>query len=249
MTAEHPGGAGRAMRGAWIAWWRARQRYHRYTVSGLEHLLTPGPKLIVGYHGKPIAHDLCMLQIALYDRLGYLPHPVFHAYFGQNPALRAFIDALGFVTGDGEDLARAVARGEHVMVTPGGTREGCRSSRHRYAVRWGERMGYLRVALKYGLPIVPVAARGTDDLYLGLNDGDRTARRLGVPAGLPLWLGLGLVGAWPLAVPFPARIRQVVGAPIDPRAGGPVDPDDREALRPLHAQVVGAVQGLLDGAR
>jgi hypothetical protein len=171
---------------------------------------------------------------------------VFLAYFGQNPALRRFIDALGFVTGDGEDMAQAIARGEHIMVTPGGTREGCRSSRHRYRVRWGQRMGYLRVAAKYGLPIVPVAARGTDDLYLGLNDGDRTARRLGVPAGLPVWVGLGLVGAWPLAVPFPARIRQVVGAPIEV---GDVDPDDREALRPLHAQVTGAVQALLDGAR
>ncbi len=239
----------RAARAAWLGWWRTRQRYHRYRVSGLEHLLEGGPKLIVGYHGKPIAHDLCMLQVALHDRLGYLPHPVFHAYFGANPMLRGLSDALGFVTGDGEDMAAAINRGEHIMVTPGGTREGCRSTRHRYRVDWGRRTGYLRLALKYGLPIVPVAARGTDDLYLGLNDGYRTGKRLGAPAGLPVWIGLGVVGAWPLAVPFPARIRQVVGAPIDLTADGPVDAGDRDVLSALHARVTGTVQALLDDAR
>ena len=54
----------------WLGYWRALQRYHRYTVNGLEHLDGSRAALIVGYHGRPFAYDMCMLTVALYDRLG-----------------------------------------------------------------------------------------------------------------------------------------------------------------------------------
>ena len=242
------GDEGTALR-RWIRTWNAMARWTRYEVHGLEHLLVDHPVLVVGYHGRPIAHDLCMLQNVLYARLGYMPHPIFHAAFDQNPRAAAVLAELGFLTGDDERLAAAVARREHIIVTPGGTAEGCRSYRHRYQVHWGRRTGYLRLALRHGLPVVPVASAGTDDTYLGLNDGYSWGKRLKVPEGMPAWLGLGLTGLWPLAVPFPVKIRQVVGAPIDLQADGPVDPQDRDALQALHRRVTSTVQGLLDHAR
>jgi 1-acyl-sn-glycerol-3-phosphate acyltransferase len=133
-------------------------------------------------------------------------------------------------------------------VQPGGTREGCRSSLHRYEVAWGDRTGYLRLALRYGLPVVPVAASGVDDTYLALNDGYALGKRLRVPARLPLWLGIGPLGLWPLSPPFPVKIVQHIGEPIDLAREGPVDPGDREALLALHRKVARAVQDLLDHA-
>ena len=241
MSARDP----QLARRAWLAFWGAMRRYHRYEVEGFEHLEGAAPALLVGYHGRPLAHDLCMLTVTAYERLGYLPHGVIHGYFGHNRALRRAIDELGFVTGDGDALAAAVARGEHVMVQPGGTREGCRSALHRHEVDWGERTGYLRLALKHRLPIIPIAGAGVDDGYLGLNDGAALGRRLGVPHGLPVWIGVGPLGLWPLSPPFPVKMRQVIGAPI---ALGDVDPADRVALAALHARVRGAVQALLDSA-
>jgi acyltransferase-like protein len=230
----------------WLTVWRCGQRYHRYTVEGLEHLDAPRSALIVGYHGRPFAFDLCMLSVTLYDRLGYLPHGVVHRGTRAIAPLRWLCDALGFVTGDDERLAAAVARGEHIMVTPGGAREGCRSFRNRYRVSWGERLGYLRTAVKYGLSIVPVAAAGADWTYIGLNDAEFLGRRLGLPsdwAWLP-WLGVGPFGLFPFSPPFPVRLHQMVGEPIAPHAGG----TDREALLRLHRRVTGAVQALLDRA-
>jgi 1-acyl-sn-glycerol-3-phosphate acyltransferase len=233
----------------WLAAFRVLRAWHRYEVQGLETLLQPGAKLIVAYHGRPVALDQCMLTVSLHERLGYLPHGIIHGYFGQNRLLRRWIDGLGFVTGDGPELAEAVARGEHVLVQPGGTREGCRSFRHRYQVDWGERLGYLRLAIRHGLPIVPVAGNGVDDAYVGLNDGYALGRRLGVPAGIPVWMGLGATGVWPLALPFPVKITQLVGAPIQRHLRGGIDPSDRAALVALHQEVRGSVQALMDGAR
>lgn len=233
----------------WLAVFRALRAWHRYEIVGLETLLRPGAKLIVGYHGRPLAIDQCMLTVSLYERLGYLPHGIIHGYFGQNRLLRRWIDGLGFVTGDGPGIAEAVARGEHILVQPGGTREGCRDFRHRYQVDWGERVGYLRLAIRYGLPIVPVAGIGVDDAYLGLNDGYALGRRLGVPAGIPLWVGIGATGVWPLSLPFPVKMTQLVGEPILRHLDGRMDPSDRKALGELHQEVRGAVQALMDGAR
>jgi Diacylglycerol acyltransferase len=234
----------------WLAYWRMMRRYHRFEVEGLEHVVRGGPRLIVGYHGRAYAHDLAMLTVTLHERLGYLPHAVFHGAAAQMPLFKwLFVDGLGFVTGDGEDMAAVLARGEHVMITPGGAREGCRPFHVRYQVDWGERTGYLRVALKYGLPIVPTAASGVDATYLGLNDGYRTSKRFGVTSGFPLWLAVGATGLWPLSLPLPARIRQIIGPPIHLEDGGKVDPRDKDALLVLHRRVTGAVQSLLDRAQ
>ncbi|MFT5430625.1 MAG: hypothetical protein ACI9OJ_001301 [Myxococcota bacterium] len=230
---------GRARR-VWIGYWRAMQRYHRYSVDGLEHLLTGRPALIVGYHGRPIAHDLCMLTVAIHDQLGYLPHGIIHGAVDRYPRVRAMVDDLGFVTGDGHGLAAAIAAGEHVLVTPGGTREGCRSVRDRYRVSWGPRAGYLKLALKYNLPIVPVAARGVDDTYFGFNDGYALGKRVGMPARLPLWFGLGPTGLWPCSLPFPVTIRQSIGAPIEPAELAALP------FHVAHERVRDAVQNLLD---
>lgn len=232
---------------AWLKLWGLMRAYHRYEVSGLEHLDGVGrAALLVSYHGRPIAYDNCMLTVTLHERLGYLPHGVVHGAVNDQPIMKWVSDGLGFVTGDGPAVAAAVARGEHLLVQPGGTREGCRSFRHRYELDWGERTGYLKLALRHDLPILPVAASGVDDGYIGLNDGYALGKRLGVPLRLPLWFGLGLTGFWPFSLPFPVKITQVIGAPIDLKAEGPIDPHDSAALLRLHAKVKGAVQALLD---
>ncbi len=237
----------RGTRAAWLSFWRAMRIYHRYEVRGFEHLEGPAA-LLVGYHGRPLAHDLCMLTVTVHDRFGYLPHGIIHRFLGEAPVLRSFSTGLGFVTSDGPAITEAIARGEHVLVQPGGTREGCRSFRHRHSVDWGERLGYVRLAIRHRLRIVPIAGRGVDDAYVGLNDGYALGRRVGMPADIPLWLGIGLGGVWPLALPLPVKMTQVIGPPIDPIALGAGDADDRDALLAIHRSTTKAVQTLLDRA-
>jgi hypothetical protein len=232
----------------WIEYWRMWQRYHRYSIEGLEQLDGGRAMLIAGYHGRPLAFDMCMFTVAYYDRYGALPHGIVHRGLDSFPPLKAFTDALGFVTDDGPAMHAAVAAGEHIVVTPGGGQEGCRSFQHRYKVAWQGRLGYVRLAAKYGLPIVPVAASGADHTYIGLNNAEELGRRLGVPHrwAFALWLGIGPLGVYPFSPPFPVRIRQYVGAPIDPWKGRPRPGASEATLQRVHARVVAAVQDLLD---
>jgi 1-acyl-sn-glycerol-3-phosphate acyltransferase len=218
------------------------RRWHRHEVRGIEHIPGDRAALVVGYHGRPIAHDLCMLQDVLLERGGVLPHAIFHAAFAQNPRAAQALEQLGFLLGDGPGVEEAVAHRELIFVTPGGTREGCRSLWHRHRVDWGGRLGYLRLALRHRLPIIPVASYGADHAWLGLNNGDEWGRKAGLGEGVPLWVGLG-IGLWPLGLPLPARITTQVGEPIELP---PLDPADRAALAPWHQRVTRAVQSLLD---
>lgn len=233
----------------WLAYWRYKQWYHRYTVEGLDHLDTRTSALIVGYHGRPAAWDLCMLTVALYERLGYLAHGVLNPGVDAVPALKRLSDALGFVTSDDASLAAAVRRGEHLIITPGGALEGSRSFRHQYQVDWGNHVGYLRIALKHNLRIVPVGAAGTDEAYIGLNNGLALGRRLGLRRSFGIPLCVGPLGLFPFSPPFPVRMRQLVGTPIDLQAEGLTRLDDRDGFLRLHRRVMSAVQALLDQAR
>jgi hypothetical protein len=235
-------------RRGWIDYWRMWQRYHRYSIEGLEKLDGRGAMLIAGYHGRPLAFDMCMFTVAYHDRYGVLPHGIVHRGLESFPPLKAFTDALGFVTDDGPAMRAAVAAGGHIVVTPGGGQEGCRSFRHRYKVAWDGRLGYVRLAAKYALPIVPVAGSGADHTYIGLNNAEALGRRLGVPRrwAFALWLGIGPLGVYPFSPPFPVRIHQYVGEPIDPWRGRPRASASDSTLQRVHTQVVAAVQELLD---
>lgn len=239
----------RLMAAAWSNYWRLMRRYHRFEVRGLDNLERAGSSVIVGYHGRAVAHDMCLLMELMRERRGVAIRAVMHRTAARIPGINWMVEGLGFVTGDGDEMADLIARGDHLMITPGGPREGCRSFRERYQVNWGQRHGYLKLALRHGLPIVPTAGTGVDETYIGLNNGYKLGKRVGMPASLPLWFAFGLTGPWPFTLPFPTKITCHIGEPIDLRADGPVDIRDRAALAELHQRVAGAVQSLLDNAR
>ena len=73
---------------AWLAAFGAARVYHRYEIRGFDQLERPGAALIVAYHGRPVAYDLCMLLVTAYERLGYMPHGVVHGYVDQQPIMK-----------------------------------------------------------------------------------------------------------------------------------------------------------------
>jgi 1-acyl-sn-glycerol-3-phosphate acyltransferase len=234
--------------GSWLAFWRAMRAYHRYTVEGFEHIAEKGPALIVGYHARGFAVDLCILSVEMKERLGYLPHAIFHDALGKLPVFPTLLRSIGGVTGDGPSLEDAVSRGEHLIVLPGGGREAFKPVCGGGRVDWGDRTGYLRLALRLNLPIIPVVSGGADHLYVGFNDGYETGKKLGMPLRLPLWAGFGPFGIYPLSLPWPVQLRQIVGKRIALDAVGHVDPENRADVAALHRHVVMRMQALLNRA-
>ena len=232
----------------YLEYTRFLRRYHRFSAEGAERLLDPGAKLVVAYHGRGLPMDLGILSLFIFEQRGYLPRSITHEAMYKLGFARAFFNLWGGLPGDGPEVAEAVARGETVFLAPGGTREALRTFRERYKVDWGKRRGYLKLALKYGMPIVPVASSGVDDRFIGLNDGHAWGKKLKMPGGAPFWIGLG-IGVFPLALPLPSKIHTIVGEPIDLQTVLGVPPTEPEHFEELHRLVTGKVQELLDRAR
>jgi 1-acyl-sn-glycerol-3-phosphate acyltransferase len=227
-------------------------RYFRFETRGFENLHRP-TSLIVGYHGGPWALDIFMLSAKIHDEFGLLPRAIFLETWGWLPVLRDMVMALDGLYGEPDDaaLAEMRRRGQHLVVLPGGTREALRPFWGTGSVDFGRRRGYLRLALRHGLDIVPVAASGLDATFVGLNDGYKTSQRIFGHGKIPLWLGVGAIGLWPFALPWRTRIVQRIGTPID--VGAVVrehsDEGQQEAFERAHARVTGAIQQMLNELR
>jgi 1-acyl-sn-glycerol-3-phosphate acyltransferase len=234
-----------------LASFRFWTQYFRFETEGFDVLASTEPALIVGYHGGPWTFDLWMLAVRMHDELGYFPGACWHPIWWRFPVLRETVAELGGLPGAPTDLdvAAMKARGEHLVLAPGGTREGLRPFWKGYRVDFGGRRGYLRLAYAHDLPIIPVVASGLDETFLGLNDAYALSKRLFGQEEVPTWLALGLGGLWPLALPFPVKIRQRIGAPV--RLGSlPASSEDRDdALEEAHTRVTTEMQSMLDALR
>lgn len=132
---------------------------------------------------------------------------------------------LAGVVGTAEaDCLAVLDRGEALLVTPGGFRE-AQPSRDFYRLRWEGRYGFVRLALKTGAPIVPVAVVGGAEAYPGFK-----------LKKLSFWSPL----------PMPARLTMAIGAPIAV-ARDPARAQDPAVVKPVHALAWERTQALYDG--
>ncbi len=126
-----------------------------------------------------------------------------------------------------------------MVCYPGGAREVLKSEAEKYRCLWERSVGFVRLALASGAPIVPFAAAGVDDTYrvLGHLRGSGDLLMGDRKYDLPVVWG---VGPLPRPVPFWFRF----GQPIHPPRG--VRNVDRAAVLDLHAKVWAHTQSMVD---
>ncbi|HET8539046.1 MAG TPA: 1-acyl-sn-glycerol-3-phosphate acyltransferase, partial [Anaeromyxobacter sp.] len=126
------------------------------------------------------------------------------------------------------------AAGEALLVFPEGVRGLNKPFKERYRLRrFG--LGFMRLALEAGAPVVPCGVVGAEEQAPALVDVKPLARLLGFPA-FPLTPTI-------LPLPLPSRYRVLFGEPM--RFTGSPDEEDAELERKV-AEVEGAVRALLD---
>jgi 1-acyl-sn-glycerol-3-phosphate acyltransferase len=135
------------------------------------------------------------------------------------------------------------------MVYPGGDLEAMRPYRARNEVRFGGRQGYIRTALKAGVPIVPVAAQGAHGTLIVIDDLPGLAKALGVDKRfrakvfpLSFLLPWGFVlGPTPPYIPLPSKIRVEVLPPMR-FEGGAEAAEDADYVAHCASRVESALQ-------
>jgi len=231
------------------------QRYFRAEVHGIDRI-PGGPALLVGNHNAGITFmDPFFLGTAWYrhagpdDPLHYLAHDA----MVRIPALGNFLMRGGAIRASHHAADAAFDAGHKVVVFPGGNYEAFRPFRDRHKVDFGGRTGFVRLALRNRVPIVPVLHIGGHETFVVLRRGQRLAKLLGVKKYLrsdafPLFLGLPWgIGVGPVFhLPLPAKVLVEAGHPIPLDDYGPEALDDRSTLRAISDKVQHRLQQMMD---
>jgi 1-acyl-sn-glycerol-3-phosphate acyltransferase len=236
---------------AFVERWQPRlawllQNYFRMTVSGAERIPVMGPAMIVCNHSGLFPYDELLLKAAV--TWAHPEHrsirPLSEDFAIHLPFAGVWLNRFGCVRACPENAERLLANGETIAVFPEGAQGIGRLYRDRYRLGRFGRGGFVKLALRAQVPIIPVALVGADDAHPILG---RVALppRFGLPT-LPLtptfpWLGpLGLL-------PLPSRWALRVGTPVhleeDPAAA-----DDRPRVARLADDIRSRVQTVLDEA-
>jgi 1-acyl-sn-glycerol-3-phosphate acyltransferase len=155
--------------------------YHRAEVRGLNNIPDEGPVLLVGNHsGGTLISDTFVFAQAFYDHFGPLRrfHQLAHDLVFQLPGVRASLSQYGTVPASPENMRRALDREAALLVYPGGDHETYRPSWQSAEIDFAGRTGFVRLAIEYDVPIVPVVAIGGQETALFLGRGRRFARLL-----------------------------------------------------------------------
>ena len=221
--------------------------------------IPPGPLLVVGNHnGMSGVPDMFCHMTAFWRRYGSAEpaYGLMHDVPFRVPAVGAWLNGCGALAARPENALAALDRGARVLVFPGGDIGACKPTSKQYKIQLAGRRGFLKVALRRQIPIMPlVSAGGHQSLYLWA-DGQRIARALRLPQLVrsnvfPIGFALpyGFIVGTPFPhLPPPVKIHTRVLAPMQLDLP-PSAADDPEALDWAYTQVVATMQSALDELR
>ncbi|MBP2707300.1 acyltransferase family protein [Microbispora sp. RL4-1S] len=223
------------------------RQWFRVTTVGLENVPAHSGALVVANHSGTLPMDALMLQVALNDE-AHRPIRLLGAHLVyQLPVLGHLARKSGHTLACPEDADRLLRKGELVGVFPEGFKGVGKPFSERYRLQRFGRGGFAASAIRAGVPIVPCAIVGAEEIYPKIGDVRALARLLGLPY-LPItpffpWLGpLGLV-------PLPSKWMIEFGEPIRTDEYGPDEADDPMVILELTDQVRETVQERLDALR
>ena len=180
--------------------------WFRVEATGMELVPPSGPVLVVGNHeGNTFAWDAAMVGTALFLEAEppRLCRGLGEFYLPTIPFFNEFMARVGSVVGTPENCRQLFERGECVLVFPEGARGFIKPYRKAYQLqRFG--LGFMRLALQYRVPILPVGIVGSAEQSPGVADVKWLGRLIGAP-GFPLTVTmpwLGPLGMLPLPVKF-----------------------------------------------
>jgi 1-acyl-sn-glycerol-3-phosphate acyltransferase len=238
------------------------QHYFRVQTSGWENIPIDEKVLFVGSHnGGLAAPDMVMMMYDWFRRYGVekpvygLMHPTAWEVF---PPIAELAAKAGAVMAHPKMAYAALRSGASVLVYPGGAEDVFRPHYLRNKIYFAGRQGFIKLALRENVPIVPVISAGAHDTLFVLADIYNIVQQfhnwgmpwlLGIdPVVFPIYLGLpwGLaIGPFP-NIPLPVRIHTRVCPPIRFARYGREAASDRNYVNECYELVVNQMQQELD---
>ncbi|MBO3745750.1 acyltransferase family protein [Streptosporangiaceae bacterium NEAU-GS5] len=223
------------------------RKWFRVEVSGLEHVPAEGGALVVANHSGTVPIDALMMQVALHDEAGRAVRLLGADLVYQLPVLGHLSRKSGHTRASPEDADRLLRKGELVGVFPEGFKGVGKPFSQRYKLQRFGRGGFVASAVRAGVPIIPCAIVGAEEIYPKIGDLTTLARALGLPY-LPITPFFPLLGPLGL-IPLPSKWLIEFGEPIRTDRYEPADADDPMVIFNQTDEVRETIQAQLNELR
>jgi 1-acyl-sn-glycerol-3-phosphate acyltransferase len=188
------------------------QKWFRVEVRGAENVPTQGGALVVSNHSGTVPVDGLMTIVSTFDATGRHLRPLGADLVFQMPVVSQLARKGGTTLACNEDAERMLRGGELVGVWPEGFKGIGKPYSERYKLQRFGRGGFVSAALRTGVPIVPLAVVGAEEIYPLVGNIPALARLLGIPY-IPITPFFPLLGPLGL-VPLPSKWLLEFGEPI-----------------------------------
>jgi 1-acyl-sn-glycerol-3-phosphate acyltransferase len=215
--------------------------WHRVEWEGLEHIPRQGGALLVSNHAGAIPSDAPSIMHGIEEELGRPVYGLADEMFRKLPVVGTMWSRVGGVLAHPDNAYRLLREQQQLaLVFPEGTKGTGKSYAERYQLRRFGRGGFVQIAMRAGVPIVPIAVVGAEEAMPILWKSPQLAKLLGLPyfpitANMLAFAGLGPLGA---VLDLPSKIKIRVLEPVtfdvepdQPRYSRSRIMDESEAIR------------------
>jgi 1-acyl-sn-glycerol-3-phosphate acyltransferase len=211
--------------------------------------------LLVGIHsGAPFVWDAWTVGLQWWRHFGpdRQLHGTAHDALMAIPLIGRYFRSMGVLPAAPDAIATALAEGCDVALWPGGEVDSLRPWTERDRANLAGRKGFVKMAIRAGVPIVPIATVGGADAMPVLIRGDRLSKALQLDRLLrlkvfPLAISLpwGIAPAALPQLPLPAKIRTRFMPPVELDHDA-ARADDEEYVDRKYREVQDAIQEGMD---
>jgi 1-acyl-sn-glycerol-3-phosphate acyltransferase len=183
--------------------------------EGLEHVPLEGGALLIANHAGAIPSDAPVVMHGIETELLRPVYGLAENLFRQIPVIGTLWSRAGGVPAHPDNAFRLLHDdGQLVLVFPEGTKATGKLVRERYQLRRFGRGGFVEIAMRAGVPIVPMAIVGNEEAMPIVWKSARLAKLLGLPY-FPITANQFVYGpVLGYVLPLPAKFRIRVLPPI-----------------------------------
>jgi 1-acyl-sn-glycerol-3-phosphate acyltransferase len=212
--------------------------------EGFENLPETGGALIIANHAGAIPADAPVIMHGIETEMHRPVYGLAEYLFRALPVVGTLWSRGGGVTANPDNAYRLLHdEGQLVLVFPEGTKGTGKHFRDRYQLRRFGRGGFVEIAMRAGVPIVPIAVVGNEESMPILWKSNRLAKLIGIPY-FPVTANQLLLGPLGIVTWLPSKFKLRVLPPVH----FDVPPDQERYSRSRVMEESERIRGLIQDA-
>ena len=189
-------------------------KWFRAEWDGLEKIPGEGGALLVANHAGAIPSDAPVIMHGIEKELERPVYGMADYFFRTVPVVGTLWARAGGVSARPANVYRLLKEQRQLaLVFPEGTKGPSKSYTDRYQLRRFGRGGFVEIAMRAGVPVIPIAVIGSEEAMPVVLRLPTLARALGVPY-FPITANLLALGPVGVIAPFPAKFKLRVLDPV-----------------------------------